>query len=96
MKLTAQKGFTLIELMIVIVILGILLSIGLANYLAVLDRAHQAQLRSNMAILRITAMTYSMDNSYPPDNYYNLKKEAIAQKYWVKYFNPWTDREDMG
>lgn len=96
MKLTAQKGFTLIELMIVIVILGILLSIGLVSYISLLDKANQAQLRANSSVLRITAMIYSIDNDYPSDNYFNLKKEAIAKKYWVKLFNPWTDKEDMG
>jgi prepilin-type N-terminal cleavage/methylation domain-containing protein len=96
MKITNRNAFSLVELMVVISILGILTAIGLNSYLDSLERAKQAQLKSNMALLSLASTTYCLDNESYADNYFNLKKEAIEKKYWAKYLNPWTNLEDNG
>lgn len=96
MKLKIRTGFTLIELMVVIVILGILLLIGMINYISTIDRANVAGVKLNMSVLRISAEMYSMDNVLPADTYFNLKNEAISKKYWKSFENPWTTRVDNG
>ena len=50
---TAQKGFTLIELMIVVAIIGILASIAIPQYSDYVKRGKAAEATSNLATLRI-------------------------------------------
>ncbi len=46
--LNNQKGFTLIELMVVVVIIGILAAIALPNFLAMQDRAKESEVKANV------------------------------------------------
>lgn len=47
-----RKGFTLLELVIVIIILGILVSVGLATYSNMRERAVRAEAKANLGALR--------------------------------------------
>jgi prepilin-type N-terminal cleavage/methylation domain-containing protein len=61
-----RKGFTLIELMVVIAIIIILAAIAIPNYLQMTERAKKSRLQSDMATLATVLETFKTDwGTYP-------------------------------
>jgi type II secretion system protein G len=56
------KGFTLIELMIVVVIIGVLAAIAIPNFVAMQDRAREAAVKSNMHTFQLAMEDFAVKN----------------------------------
>lgn len=63
-KMQNQKGFTLVELMVVVVILGILVAIAVPVYTNVTARAERSAVEANLRTIDGAIMTYyaTVDN----------------------------------
>lgn len=64
MNINNKKGFTLIELMVVIAIIGILVGIIIVSLNKSTDQAKDAKVRSAMGQLRSVAQIYYNNNGY--------------------------------
>jgi prepilin-type N-terminal cleavage/methylation domain-containing protein len=63
----SRVGFTLIEILVVVIIIGILGSISIGNFISAQDRARISGLTSNLKTISVGLETFSADNNghYP-------------------------------
>ena len=67
-----QKGFTLIELMVVVAIIGILASIAIPAYLKVVANAKKSEAKMNLSSIYTTEIAYFAENGRYGSDFYQL------------------------
>jgi len=70
-----EKGFTLIELIIVITLIGILVGLGLPQFKNATKRTRETALKENLFTLRKLINQYYVDKGYYPQSLQTLVDE---------------------
>jgi general secretion pathway protein G len=66
----AERGFTLIEMLIVIALIGIIAAVAVGQYRNAIQKAKEAVLRENLYVMRTSINNYFADKGrYPSDLY---------------------------
>jgi len=58
-----KKGFTLLELIVVIIIIGILATLGLTQYTAVVEKSRSAEAKAILGEVRTAQVAYKLEQS---------------------------------
>lgn len=66
-ELRIKRGFTLIEVMVVVAIIGLLVTLGIVSYAPVNKRSRDAKRKGDVEQLRSALELYRADNGYYPD-----------------------------
>ena len=65
---TARRGFTIIELMVVLLLIGVLMGIAAINLPGVLNRGKERATKASMQVIATALQEYQMTDGYPPNN----------------------------
>lgn len=76
----SRRGFTLMELMIVMAIVAVLMSIAIPIYTRSIVRAKESVLRSNLFTIRTVIDEYTYDKQKAPQNLQDLVSEGYLRK----------------
>jgi len=63
-----QAGFTLVELMIVMAIIGVLLSVAIPSYVGAVRQAREAVLKEDLHVMRSAIDSYTADKQKAPQS----------------------------
>lgn len=75
----AQSGFTLIELMIVMAIIGILITMAIPSFVGAIKHAREAALKEDLQTLRTAIDTYTMDKQKGPQSLDDLVQDGYIR-----------------
>jgi general secretion pathway protein G len=88
---SADQGFTLLELMIVMVVIGLLAAIAIPAYTTNIKHAREAVLKEDLHIMRQAIDSYTVDKQKAPQSLDDLVQSGYIK---VMPIDPFTHRSD--
>jgi general secretion pathway protein G len=71
-KKSTESGFTLIELMVVMLIIGVLMLIAVPSYTGMIKAARESVLKEDLHVIRNAIDSYTMDKQKAPQSLQDL------------------------
>jgi general secretion pathway protein G len=90
-RVNDQRGFTLIEIMVVVAIIVTILSIAVPFYTTAMVRAKESVLQSNLFTMRSVIDQYTYDKEEPPQSLDELVSEGYLREIPI---DPFTESRD--
>jgi general secretion pathway protein G len=88
---SAEEGFTLLELMIVMVVIGLLAAIAIPSYIRNVRAANEAVLKADLHAMRVAIDSYTVDKQKAPQSLDDLVQAGYLKTMPI---DPITHRSD--
>ncbi len=88
---TKNSGFTLMELVIGLIILGLLAAIGIPVYQGFVERARRSSTDENIRLMKSQIQLYQLDTNSYPSKLKDLEKRPTDEKLKTKWRGPYLD-----
>jgi general secretion pathway protein G len=75
-----DAGFTLVELMIVMAIIGVLATLAIPSYITAIRHAREAVLKEDLHVMRAAIDSYTMDKQKAPQSLEDLVQEGYLKE----------------
>ena len=99
LRRTEPRGFTLLELMIVIVIIMILAAMSVGRIEQSIVKAHEAALHQDLSVMRQAIQNYTLDKEAAPNSLEDLHTAGYIGEIPIDPITKqrdWTTTEDCG